>query len=612
VRGYESRLHDPVVRIIGEVTDVFLFRGSWIALSRPISSASPPWTMMARVNSLFGPYRLESLLGQGGMGEVYRAYDTEQERLVALKVLPAHLSRDPEYRQRFRREARLAARLSDPHVVPIHRHGEIDGQLFLDMRLVEGNDLATVLRDEGALDVEAAVRIVEQVAAALDAAHRAGLVHRDVKPSNVFLTHPHGAGPRFAYLGDFGIARAMTPSTSSVRTGTGLAVGTVDYMAPERFAGHELTPSVDVYALACLLYEALTARKPFNADELPAVIHAHLTAPPPRPSQVRPLPPGLDDVVARGLAKDPRDRPATAGELAAMARAASTGFRAAPVPSGADPAIGRPSSTLISAPPPPSTRHERGGVRTLLVDLLALAPVIAMLVTVLSVTVVRDDGLLPGAPLVLGVVAVGVSGVFLRALVGRGLAPLNSLVLGLTAALTGYEWWSGHVELIGAEPAWVAATATLVALGVLPAALARFVAEPLGARLTAAADDVAALLLAGHVVVVAAVAAHLVGGGTSAVGTALVMGAGLLVVARATLRPGRPRVVGSLAAVGAVAGAYATASLAPWSFDAGYAFTAQMSLVTLVLSGVYVLVLGVVWALGRATARASDVPQLPT
>ncbi|MBW0119437.1 serine/threonine protein kinase [Pseudonocardia sp. KRD-169] len=246
----------------------------------------------------------------------------DQDRPVALKVLPAALSADPEYRQRFRREAKVASQLTDPHVVPIHRHGEIDGQLFLDMRLVDGDDLSKVLRRDGPLDAESAVRVVEQVASALDAAHEAGLVHRDVKPANVFLTRGRPGGPRFAYLGDFGIARS---ASSSTLTATGTTLGTLDYMAPERFLGREIDARADVYALACLLHEALTARKPFSGDELPALMNAHLNLAPPRPSATRPVPGALDAVVARGMAKDPGQRYATAGELAQSARAALSG-----------------------------------------------------------------------------------------------------------------------------------------------------------------------------------------------------------------------------------------------------------------------------------------------
>src|SRR5581483_5128797 len=206
----------------------------------------------------FGPYVLAELLGRGGMGEVYRARDTTRDRDVALKVLPAHLSADEEFRTRFRREARLAARLNHPHVLPVHDYGEIDGRMFLDMRLVEGHDLAAVLSDDGALPAERAVGIVEQVARALDAAHASGLVHRDVKPSNIFVVRPtRPSDPEFVYLGDFGIARAMTGNTQSSITQTGTTIGTWAYMAPERFRGDPAGPGWDVYALACVLFECL-------------------------------------------------------------------------------------------------------------------------------------------------------------------------------------------------------------------------------------------------------------------------------------------------------------------------------------------------------------------
>ncbi len=277
------------------------------------------------LGTTFGPYRIEELLGRGGMGEVYRAHDVERGRDVALKVLPPHLASDVEYQERFKRECRAAARLNEPHVVPIHTFGEIDGRLFLDMRLVVGTDLASWLKTHGAMPPEAAVSIVSQVAAALDAAHAAGLVHRDVKPSNVLLagvTGPQVDREVFAYLFDFGIARAQEGvGDDPALTRAGTMPGSLAYVAPERFSGVEGDPRADVYALACVLHQALTGRPPFEGD-LATLMRAHLAAPPPRPTSTRPeLPAGLDQVVARGMAKDPADRPATAGALAAAARA---------------------------------------------------------------------------------------------------------------------------------------------------------------------------------------------------------------------------------------------------------------------------------------------------
>ncbi|QVI24589.1 protein kinase [Nocardia tengchongensis] len=248
------------------------------------------------------------------MGQVWLAEDTRLEREVALKLLPAELAEDEDYRRRFEREARLAARLRGPHVVPIHAFGELDGRLYIDMELIEGSDLGKTLREEGSLPPARAVDLVSQVAAALDIAHQAGLVHRDVKPSNV-ITLPSG----FAYLIDFGIARAVGQATI---TGTGVAVGTWAYMAPERYSGTEDLRS-DVYSLACLLYETLTGAKPFAHADPVQQMAAHVTSEPPRASDRNSLvPAALDAVIIRGMAKDPDRRHPSAGALAAAARAA--------------------------------------------------------------------------------------------------------------------------------------------------------------------------------------------------------------------------------------------------------------------------------------------------
>lgn len=298
----------------------------------------------------FGPYRLDKLIGHGGMGEVYRAFDTVKQRTVAVKRLRRQLSVDTEFQTRFRMESELTARLREPHVVPIHDYGEIDGQLFIDMRLVDGIDLGTALSREGALAPERAVRILSQVASALDAAHAEGLVHRDVKPSNVLL-----ARDDFTYLVDFGIARIVTGNAATALTATGATVGTADYMAPERFAGRSGDARADVYSLACLFYETLTGKKPYPVDGLPAMIHAHLNLDPPRPSQHPGVPTSLDAVIARGMAKEPDDRFASAGELADAVRAAVHGH---PPPSRPAPvAATRPPE--VEAPPPTPTAPAR-------------------------------------------------------------------------------------------------------------------------------------------------------------------------------------------------------------------------------------------------------------
>jgi serine/threonine-protein kinase len=268
----------------------------------------------------FGRYRLLELLGRGGMGEVWRAFDTDKERVVAVKVLSAHLANDPVFEQRFRREAFAAASLNEPHVVPIHNFGEIDGRLYVDMRLIEGRDLETLLSD-GSLAPGRSVWIVEQVASALHAAHRVGLVHRDVKPSNILILKDD-----FAYLIDFGIAQAVGEESL---TSTGNTVGTWAYMAPERLSGKQIDARADVYGLACVLYECLTGSQPFPGDRFEQQIGAHLSMPPPRPSMMRNgVPSSLDPVIAKGMAKEPDDRYPTTKDLARAARSALT----APLP----------------------------------------------------------------------------------------------------------------------------------------------------------------------------------------------------------------------------------------------------------------------------------------
>jgi serine/threonine protein kinase len=262
---------------------------------------------------MFGPYRLDALISVGGMGEVYRAFDTSRDRPVALKRLRPGLEADVEYQNRFRRESRRAGRLSSPHVIPIHDFGEIDGRLYIDMRLVDGVDLHKLITDEGPLTPHEAVDVVRQVAEALDCAHEAGLIHRDVKPSNVLL------GDRsFVYLIDFGVARHDAGETSAL-TATGSAIGTLAYMAPELFRGEAIDRRVDIYALGCLLYEAVVGRPPF-VGEGHVLMHDHIYADPPRASTEREgVPVGLDAVHGRALAKDPDDRFSTAGELARAA-----------------------------------------------------------------------------------------------------------------------------------------------------------------------------------------------------------------------------------------------------------------------------------------------------
>ena len=271
----------------------------------------------SRVGTAFGRYRLRRLLGKGGMGEVYEAEDTEKDRIVALKLLPEAVSHDPVFRKRLQREAHSAGRLLEPHVVPIHDYGEVDGVMFVDMRMIDGTDLRKILKSYGPMTPARAVAIVRQIASALDAAHEAGIMHRDVKPENILITRDD-----FAYLVDFGIANA---ATDEKLTEMGSAVGTYAYMAPERFTNDTVTYRADIYALACVLHECLTGSQPFPADSVSVVITSHMMQPIPRPSLMRPgIPAAFDQVIARGMAKQPADRYASAADLAVAANDALT------------------------------------------------------------------------------------------------------------------------------------------------------------------------------------------------------------------------------------------------------------------------------------------------
>ena len=197
-------------------------------------------------SELFG-YRIEALLGRGGMSVVYRAEDLRLKRKVALKLLAPELAEDQRFRDRFLRESELAASLDHPNIVPIYEAGETDGQLYIAMRYVAGGDLKGLLREHRRLEPARALALLSQVADALDAAHEAGLVHRDVKPGNVLL-----GSEEHCYLSDFGLTRQV--SSQSGFTATGQIVGTIDYVAPEVVEGKELTASADIYSLGCLLY----------------------------------------------------------------------------------------------------------------------------------------------------------------------------------------------------------------------------------------------------------------------------------------------------------------------------------------------------------------------
>ena len=281
--------------------------------------------MDAHIGTEIAGYRIESVLARGGMGVVYIAEQASPRRKVALKLLAPELASDPGFRQRFIHESEAAASTEHPNIVPIYSSGESDGQLYIAMRYVEGTDLRALIDEEGPLPLERVTGIVSQVAAALDAAHARGLVHRDVKPSNVLLAQG-SVGPDVAYLCDFGLIRR-----TEVRTGvtkTGQFMGSVDYCAPEQIRGEAVDGRTDVYSLGCVAYECLTGEPPFRRDTEVASLYAHLNESPPAPSAKRPeLPVGFD-VVTKAMAKDPEERYQTAGAFAGALRTAAGGVTA--------------------------------------------------------------------------------------------------------------------------------------------------------------------------------------------------------------------------------------------------------------------------------------------
>ena len=267
-------------------------------------------------------YRLRGVLGRGGMSVVYEAENPRLGSTVALKVLAPELATDDVFRARFLKESRVAASLNHPNVIPIYDMGAHEDLLYIAMRFVAGEDLRGVLKAKPVLAPEQALLLCGQVGRALNAAHRHGLVHRDVKPGNMLIEHGSDEeDPDHVYLSDFGITK-HTASRSGL-TATGEFMGTIDYIAPEQIQGHPVDGRADIYSLACVLYECMTGRVPFAKDVDAAVIWAHVEEMPPPPSSLQPtLPPGIDAVMARALAKDPAERYPTCREFIAAARAA--------------------------------------------------------------------------------------------------------------------------------------------------------------------------------------------------------------------------------------------------------------------------------------------------
>jgi serine/threonine protein kinase len=299
--------------------------------------------------SLFAGYRIEGLLDRGGMGVVYRAADVELDRTVALKIIAPEHTRNADAVMRFKAEARLAASLEHPNIVPIHRGGEFEGVLYLAMRFVPGTNLRQLV-DRGRLDMDRVQRVTASVASALDAAHERGLVHRDVKPANILIS---GEGGREqVYLTDFGLTKQLGAQSSLTRTGAW--VGTPDYVAPEQIQAEKVDGRADVYSLGCVLYEMLTGSVAYPKDNDMAKLWAHVTDPPPAPSLERPeLVKAFDEVVARATAKDPDGRYSKASELSAAVDRAAAEQRRLLEPDGlqATRAAAAPSHDVFVAEP---------------------------------------------------------------------------------------------------------------------------------------------------------------------------------------------------------------------------------------------------------------------
>jgi serine/threonine protein kinase/DNA-binding beta-propeller fold protein YncE len=300
------------------------------------------------IGSQIAGYRLEEQIGRGGMAVVYRAHDVRLDRNVALKILAPGLAADDAFRKRFIRESRAAAAVDHPNIIPVYDAGEADGVLFIAMRFVLGRDVRTLLDAAGPLPAGRATDIIGQVAAALDAAHARGLVHRDVKPANMLLDATAGGGRQdHVYLSDFGLSKQSQLSQTGL-TSAGQFLGTLDYVAPEQVEGHHVDGRADLYALACAAFELLCGAPPFKRDAGLAVVWAKLSEPPPSLSRRRAdLPAAVDGVISRGMAKVPAGRFATCGEFAAALREACGLGPAVPLP----PAPPVRDPTEIALPP---------------------------------------------------------------------------------------------------------------------------------------------------------------------------------------------------------------------------------------------------------------------
>jgi serine/threonine protein kinase len=347
-----------------------------------------------RIGTVLVGHRIEALLGRGGMGYVYLAEHLTLRRKVALKVLAPELGRNEEYRGRFLLESQMAARLEHPNIVPVYEAGEADGVLYIAMRFIDGEDLDAILVREGRLAPERAVALLGQIAAALDAAHAQGLVHRDVKPANVLVSRPAPGAPEHAWLCDFGLVKPFDTPTLQRLTATGMFMGTIHYTSPEQIEARRLDGRADVYALGCVLYECLTGVVPFERENDPQTLYAHVHDPPPPVGQVLPgLPASLDAVFAKALAKQRNDRYGTCTEMLQAAAQALVSAPQQPAYQRQQPPVAQPLAGYGQAQPQPpygygqlgavqpgrAARHSaaRGGRRT---GLIVAAVVVAALV----------------------------------------------------------------------------------------------------------------------------------------------------------------------------------------------------------------------------------------
>jgi len=341
LKGIRARSDVPVLMLTGEDTEQEKVRGLVGGADDYVTKPVAPAEFVARIQAILrrtqraaadtpgqpsddpgfeageviGSYRIDELLARGGMSTIYKATHMALERTVALKILSSELTDDRISRERFMNEWRIAAALHHPNILPVHDAGEVDDRLYLAMQLIEGGDLGHRIIRDGALAPPAALAILDQSAAALDAAHAAGLVHRDFKPGNILLDGDH------ALLTDFGLSKLL--GSNARLTVPGRMVGTAQYLSPEQIRGEDVTPRTDVYAFGCVIFEMLTAAPPFEAESDFVLMYAHLERPVPHMRERRPmLPEAADDVVAKAMEKDPEDRYGSPGEAVAALKAA--------------------------------------------------------------------------------------------------------------------------------------------------------------------------------------------------------------------------------------------------------------------------------------------------